>query len=75
MNFQQVLNGDIQQVIRSKSELPDSLFSQIITIFVEGIHSVFLVSSALLVLAFVAALFVGKGKLPYRQHREKQTMH
>lgn len=67
MEFKSILSENIQQIITSKGVLPEGLYNQIVTLFVEGIHAVFLTSCGLLLISLIVAFFAGKRKLSNKE--------
>jgi EmrB/QacA subfamily drug resistance transporter len=73
IEFKPILSENIQQIITSKGVLPQGIYNQIVTLFVDGIHAVFLTSCGLLLVSLVVAFFAGKGKLSNKEHLESRN--
>ncbi|MDY0943621.1 hypothetical protein [Priestia megaterium] len=73
IEFKPILSENIQQIITSKGVLPQGTYNQIVTLFVDGIHAVFLTSCGLLLVSLVVAFFAGKGKLSNKEHLESRN--
>ncbi|PAD37620.1 MDR family MFS transporter [Terribacillus sp. 7520-G] len=67
-----VLSGNIQDILRNPIGVPADIYNELVNIFIGGLHSMFLVSAALIAAAVIAALFIGNGKLESDKEKEKR---
>lgn len=61
--FANVLSQNIQDALRNPEGMSAEAYNQLLTIFINGLHTLFLLSASLIAVAVIVSLFIGNGKL------------
>ncbi|PAF18626.1 MDR family MFS transporter [Terribacillus saccharophilus] len=68
-----VLSQNIQDALRNPEGISQNAYNALQTIFIDGLHTLFLLSAGLIAVAVIFALFIGNGKLSSSKPLEENT--